>query len=75
MNTKNVKSYYHVTFQSKTTLSVKYAHFDGKSYFVKQRESRSYVNMTVPNDGGVFNRTYLQRNQKLQGLATSGGTS
>ena len=50
MNTKSVQSYSHVTFESETNLSAKHAHFDGKSYFVKQRESHSYVHMTVSND-------------------------
>ena len=35
-------------------LLAKYAHFDGKLYFLKQRESCSYVKMIVPNYGCLF---------------------
>ena len=31
MNTKSIKSYFHVMFQSETTLLARYAHFNGKS--------------------------------------------
>ena len=50
MNTNSAQSYSHEMFGSETNLSAKHAHFDGKSYFVKQRESHSYVHMTVSND-------------------------
>ena len=51
INTNNAEIYHHVTIYLETTLSAKYAHFNGKLYFLKQREGCSYVTMIVPNYG------------------------
>ena len=53
---------------SETTLSANYANFDGKSYFVKQRESRSYVNITVPKDEVYLIERLYRKNKNFKGL-------
>ena len=53
---------------SETTLSANYANFDGKSYFVKQRESRSYVNITVPKDEVYLIERLYRENKNFKGL-------
>ena len=68
MNTNSVKNHNHVTFQSETTPSAKYAYFGGKSQFVKQRDSRSYVNITVLNDEVYLNKIIYRKNKNLKAL-------
>ena len=68
MKKKSVKTYYYATFQSETTLSAKYAQFDANSYFVKQRESRSYVNMIFPNNKVYLIKRIYRENKNFKSL-------
>ena len=46
-NTKNVNKFYHVSFTS-DSLKVKVAHQKNTEFFIKERQSRSYVDVIAP---------------------------
>lgn len=67
-NLKVVKTYYRVQFITTTKIKTQLAHTDGKDFFVKERRSRKYVNVSVPTDEVyLLERTYRD-NKNFKGL-------
>lgn len=53
---------------SKTTLMVKYAYFESISYFVKQRENSSYLNLTLPKNKIYLINCIYRENKTFKGM-------